>query len=369
MLKSSIEANQALKNEGIKAQKNTTEGDVQFMARELQEKDPTKLKESDLISLLEYSKNKLFADGSYIPVRVNTPRILIAFAMEQGYTLENNPIAMRVYKARQAMSNAEEWDGNFSDTPHNLTSKEIVEIIRAMDNPAYLVFQTKNERFAEIVKFNKGKEKAYAIIDFFDVNKNAEIMNGYKGGKYNILVTVYPSEDAEDLNKYLKDKKNKVITGEEMKKKGLSQRGLGSYVPALLNDSPFYEDSITQLDEKFKENSAKNSDRDSLDRELTKGQADYFKDSVVRDGNGNLMVMYHGSPKTDISSFRLDLGGAYFTSNPEYAKEYGRNGKVYEVYLNITKPFDTRKAKDRAIFENEFYVQDILKILCVKIKI
>lgn len=31
-----------------------------------------------------------------------------------------------------------------------------------------------------------------------------------------------------------------------MKKKGSSQRGLGSYVPALLNDSPFFEDIIPQ---------------------------------------------------------------------------------------------------------------------------
>ncbi len=31
-----------------------------------------------------------------------------------------------------------------------------------------------------------------------------------------------------------------------MKKKDSSQRGLGSYVPAHLNESPFYEDSISQ---------------------------------------------------------------------------------------------------------------------------
>ena len=31
-----------------------------------------------------------------------------------------------------------------------------------------------------------------------------------------------------------------------MKKKGFSQRGLGSYVPAHLNDSPFFKDIITE---------------------------------------------------------------------------------------------------------------------------
>ena len=31
-----------------------------------------------------------------------------------------------------------------------------------------------------------------------------------------------------------------------MKKKGLSQRGLGSYVPAHLNDSPFFVPIVTE---------------------------------------------------------------------------------------------------------------------------
>ena len=84
------------------------------------------------------------------------------------------------------------------------------------------------------------------MIDFTDIHKNSEIMNGYTGGKYNILLTVYPFDNAQDLKDYLKNKNNKVMTGEEMKKKGLSQRGLGSYVPAHLNDSPFFEDIIPQ---------------------------------------------------------------------------------------------------------------------------
>ena len=44
-------------------------------------------------------------------------------------------------------------------------------------------------------------------------------MSGYKGGKYNILVTVYSAENAEDIKAYMKDKRNKVMTGEEIKKR------------------------------------------------------------------------------------------------------------------------------------------------------
>jgi len=50
---------------------------------------------------------------------------------------------------------------------------------------------------------------------------------------------------AESKN-YLSRKENKVMTGEEMKKKALSQRGLGSFVPAHLNDSAFYNPTVSQ---------------------------------------------------------------------------------------------------------------------------
>lgn len=228
---------------------------IKKQAKTLQKKDPTKLKEEELINLLEFTRDKVLDDDTFIPVRINTPQILIAFAKEYGYTLDNHPLAMRVYKARQAVSNEENWDGSYKDKPHDLLPEEVVGIIKAMNNPSYLVFQTENERFAEIVKFEKegSKEKAYAIVDFSDENKNPDLMNGYKGGKYNILVTVYPSEDAVDLKQYLSNKKHKVITGEEMKKKGLSQGSYGSNVPSLLNDSPFYEDIITQEDTESQE--------------------------------------------------------------------------------------------------------------------
>ena len=305
---------------------------VKRQAKALQKKDPTKLKEDDLINLLQYSKSKLFADGSYIPIRVNTPQILIAFAKEMGYTLENYPVAMRVYKARQAVSSIEEWDGNPRDVPHNLDPTEVVEIIRAMNEPSYLIFQTNNERFAEIVKFNKGKEKAYAIIDFFDVDKNAEIMNGYSGGKYNILVTVYPSEDAQDLKNYLKDRRNKVITGEEMKKKGLSQRGLGSYVPAHLNDSPFFEDIITEESPKVKQQKKKTSDKDYLDA-IENGDmesAQRMVDEAAHD-NGYTIKAYHGTSRGDRvgNVFRPERATsgpmAFFTDNKDIADNYARN--------------------------------------------
>jgi hypothetical protein len=97
---------------------------------------------------------------------------------------------------------------------------------------------------------------------------------------------------------------------------------------------------------------------------LSAEQKEYFKDSVVRDENGNLKVMYHGTPNGDYTIFK---DGTYFTDNKEYADRYqnpgassistgkvASNPKTFEVYLDIKKPFDLNDAEARDIYINEY---------------
>ena len=82
-------------------------------------------------------------------------------------------------------------------------------------------------------------------------------------------------------------------------------------------------------------------DRDSTGRELSPGQAEFFKDSKVRDADGNLLVVYHGTPNK-FTTFRQRVAqgwgkGIYFTDNKADASEYGEN--IIEAYLNITNPY------------------------------
>lgn len=82
---------------------------------------------------------------------------------------------------------------------------------------------------------------------------------------------------------------------------------------------------------------------DNQGRMLTKEQQEYFKDSKVRDKNGNLMIMYHGT-NNDFTVFDKSLSdednvlgqGLYFTADSEQSLKYGE--KQYEVYLNIKNP-------------------------------
>lgn len=92
----------------------------------------------------------------------------------------------------------------------------------------------------------------------------------------------------------------------------------------------------------------------SKGKKLSKGQQEYFKDSKVRDENGNLQVMYHGT-RNDFTIFDINKSGEsskqakvgfWFTENSDAAKNfansvwYGKNehAKSMEVYLNIKNP-------------------------------
>ncbi len=91
----------------------------------------------------------------------------------------------------------------------------------------------------------------------------------------------------------------------------------------------------------------------------------WFGDSKVVDAEGKPLVVYHGTPEANFSSFNE---GAHFTESPDYAAVYMNpsassiNTKakradaaaVFPVYLSIKQPFDTRNPKIKKVFEREF---------------
>lgn len=101
---------------------------------------------------------------------------------------------------------------------------------------------------------------------------------------------------------------------------------------------------------------------DNQGRTLSKEQQEFFKDSKVRDENGKLLEVYHGTeanvgiPKEYwFNTFDIDRTGAngsvlgdgfYFTDNLEHAQRYAHSkGNVYTTYLNITNPFEKSRTQ------------------------
>jgi len=99
--------------------------------------------------------------------------------------------------------------------------------------------------------------------------------------------------------------------------------------------------------------------KDNKGRALSKEQVERFKNSVVRDNNGNLKTVYHGTD-ADFTVFNYDyLGkngtangkGFYLADDKNVAKSYSNGKNIIEAYVNIEKPL---KIGETSITRDEY---------------
>ena len=81
---------------------------------------------------------------------------------------------------------------------------------------------------------------------------------------------------------------------------------------------------------------AKKFSVDSNGNNLSPQQSEYFKDSKVRDENGNLIPVYHGTNDAGFTEFKRTNN--FYTDSKEVAGTYTKTGGIYEGYLNIINP-------------------------------
>ena len=202
-----------------------------------------------------------------------------------------------------------------------------------------------------------GRNKAIAFKAVPDVIKNGRIIDyteNYKNTKkdravfaapirinneeYYLAVVVEVDKDKNSLYLHevaLKNKKDTLpFKTEPRHKSGLLSDNVSIY--SLLN-------KLQNVNENFVKNSEKLKNVvDSDGKKLSESQAEFFKDSKVRDEDGNLLKVYHGT-NSDFTVFNRGekngwFGkGIYFAADRSYAKENGK--KVVSAYLNIKNPF------------------------------
>lgn len=167
----------------------------------------------------------------------------------------------------------------------------------------------------DIAKF--AKEQGYRGVKISNIYDNGG--GGKDAGAGDVYIFFYPEEDVKSADPVTYDDAGNVIP--------LSER--------FNNSNSDIRYSLM--------------DTDSTGRKLSQQQQEYFKDSKVIDGNGNLLVMYHGTTAFGyITKFKRGkkgwLGpGIYLTSKRSDAQRYADamgegNGRLYEMYANITKP-------------------------------
>jgi hypothetical protein len=178
--------------------------------------------------------------------------------------------------------------------------------------------------------------------------------------RVNLVKSVYPLDDFAVQIKRAADSGKLVVINKNKAEQMLATIGIQpAEVSRILN---LAKNILSQQEDSV--NTQYSMSKDSEGNNLTTEQIDFFKDSKVVNENGQLKVMYHGTPNGDFAVFK---DGTYFTDNKEYADRYqnpgassissgktASNPKTFEVYLNIKKPFDINDAEAREIYINEY---------------
>lgn len=143
---------------------------------------------------------------------------------------------------------------------------------------------------------------------------------------------------------------------------------------------PAADDVVSEFVEQYKRNhpgvrySVEETDSDG--NKLSKQQIEFFKDSKVRDEQGRLIPVYHGTPAGGFTEFKLPeylsglmnaQGAGFYFTDEANARQYmkpvnktvsGRK-KLYKTYLNITNPLVIKQDSPVSISKEQF--KDIVR--------
>ena len=288
------------------------------------------------------------AADSYISVMKHTPDVILN-NVEGSQDLEVIIRFDALYLAARA-------DGALDGNYHDLGAEITTQLPQLISDPDAIV-RMDNGRlniFAEM-KTDQGRSGIISI----ELNTVKDINSKYS--KYNLVVSAFSAKD-----NYVRNLLQKRAERVEYIKKDLSQVNHQLHESLAIfnertNGRSTTNNNISQTSGNVNP-SGKNSSRTSIDdnkryslsrkdsegKVLSQGQRDFFKDSKVRDKEGNLLVAYHGSPNVfdefDLSRAGENTGsmwgdGIYLTTNENVAVAYteGKHGPI-KAYVNLVNP-------------------------------
>ena len=249
------------------------------------------------------------------------------------------------FMLKSNMRKSTRTDGNNpSNSAHGIGESVVRSLPELIKAPALVIRSEGRVSIIPGTLVETKNEKAAPLLIGIDPNSSVDGMDAYE------IKSIYGRENfANWLD--LRANDSKIIVGDEKKVTALL-RDVGKQYPkpvAYADDLTGWVLPQTQNDVKQKFSVTE----DSQGRELSEAQQAYFRDSAVRDEDGRLMVMYHGTraENGDFTVFDYSkavkkgglglkaLGkGNYFTSKQLNGTErFG--SRVIEAYLNITNPF------------------------------
>ena len=148
-------------------------------------------------------------------------------------------------------------------------------------------------------------------------------------------------------------------------------------VHKFLRDYDAVKAAWDDLLKKQSSSGVRNSDRDSTGKQLTKEQQEFFKNSMVRDAEGNLLKVYHTTPNANFTvfdpSYSDDKLSLFFTDNIDMSRSYDGSsvfnvgfGMTVNTMDNTAPIVDANNLPGRKIFNfknrDGFWVSDTSKI-------
>ncbi len=334
MLVSAVEANKALQKEGVTGEKlarkvsnveNVVDVDsVQYAIRET----------PDGIKYVVLDKN-IFIDESGNEL---TPRQAYNTLVGQKIMFEDGDVITFV---KRLPGNRDMYNELFRRYP---AFKDEMNIKAISDSINKNIVETVSA--SKISKRNEAQR--YQHIGVIDFDKR-EVYVTDENAAYKLTLAIANLTDGKKIayaKSFIENAPDEIVAeikkAETVRKSRLNQL---SVVEQARKTATSTTDSIISQDDT--ESQVQNSDRDNLGNTLTEGQAEYFKDSKMRDENGNLLVMYRG----DMNEFtvfdrkkskygNLYGRGFYFTKVKGHAEQYG---KATEYYLNIKNPLSPKQ--------------------------
>lgn len=211
----------------------------------------------------------------------------------------------------------------FTINDSNTISLETAKaIINAMDVPAFL----KSDYLYDVERLSDENGNV-PVYDFSDGNWSKYLSQSLRSLGYDGIVD-------ETVNLKFRLFKGTVHTIV------FDATNVKSADPVTYNDNG----NVIPLSERFNAGNEdiRYSTRDSEGNELSPQQQEFFKDSKVRDEDGNLLVVYHGTD-AEFTVFdrtkgrtNMDIQGMFFSPWELDAGGYGGNVGAY--YINITNP-------------------------------
>ena len=333
MLEESVKVNQALEKSG--AFKNNNSGErIVFCERidSPSEFNPNGLTlREQLIEAFDEAQSK---DRRYVYVGEFTQSFI--GKLKKHIVIKNLPIVMNYRDAYLSMESKE--NGKYQGEGinyHNLGVDGLKSALESFENPEYVLLSTKKNKIELILEgIDYKKRQLFSIVEI-----NTSTQHNKKFLPVHVVTSVYGNRGIKKRIE-IAEQDGRVIYN---KKEDLSQGMSQVQYKRDINDNSS-KDIIRNSDKNVKEIF---SDKDSTGRNLSEGQMEYFKDSTVRDENGNLLVMYRGDSneftifdkkKTNYSN--LYGRGFYFTKRKEHAEQYG---KSREFYLDIKNPLSPKQ--------------------------